>query len=182
MEDMEIRSFSPEIEIRSAAKRLLCGIVVPYGINQRINETLIERFEKGVFRNLCRAAHRVLLRDGHSQVPGSVRIGKGVQFREDDAGLYAEFRVVEGNVGDHFLSLAREGVIREWSIGFRPDASRMDGRVTVHTKATMFETAIVEEGAYGERAAIEAVRRAKELPVLTRDTLLARLPKPHFPA
>ena len=44
----------------------------------------------------------------------------------------------------------------------------------------MFETALVPDGAYGELASVGQVRAA--LPVLTRDTLLARLPKPRFPA
>lgn len=177
---MEYRSYEPQVEVRSPSERLLCGIVVPYGVDQRIDASLVERFEKGAFAHQLRAKHRVRLLDRHSTEPAHMQLGHAKLLREDPAGLYGEFRIVEGNLGDHYLSLAREGSLRQWSIGFSPEASRMDGRTTVRTKATMFETALVPEGAYGELAAVGAVRAA--IPVLTRDILLARLPKPHFPA
>jgi Escherichia/Staphylococcus phage prohead protease len=178
---MEYRSFTPDIEVRSVGnKRLLCGIVVPYGVNQRIDESLVERFESGAFSHQFRAANRVRLLNQHSRDPGHMQLGHGQEFRDDPAGLYGEFRVVDSPMGDHFLALAREGSIRQWSIGFESLAERMDGRTTVRTKARMFETALVPEGAYGDLAAVGAVRSA--LPTLARDTLLARLPKPHFPA
>jgi uncharacterized protein len=177
---MEIRPVTSELEVRSPSERLLCGIVVPFGVDQRIDESLVERFERGAFTRQLRAKHRVLLRDRHSTEPASMPLGHAKVLREDPAGLYGEFRVAEGNMGDHYLSLAREGSLHQWSIGFNPEASRMDGRTTVRTRVTILETALVPEGAYGELAAVGAVRAA--IPVLTRDTLLARLPKPHFPA
>ena len=177
---MEYRSYTPDLEVRSGDKRLLCGIVVPYGKDQRIHDGLTERFERGAFAHQFRAAHRVRLLDGHSIHPGYMQLGHCQDLRDDAAGLYGEFRVVQSTIGDHFLQLAREGSIREWSIGFTPIAERRDGRVMVRTKASIFETALVPEGAYGEDAAIMAVRQ--DLPVLKRDELLARLPKPLFPA
>lgn len=178
---MEYRSFTPDLEVRAAAgKRLLCGIVVPYGVNQRIDDTLTERFEPGAFRHQFRAANRVRLLNLHSIEPGHMQLGHAVELRDDRAGLYGEYRVVESAYGDHFLALAREGSLRQWSIGFTPDTTRNDGRVQVRVKATIFETALVPEGAYGELATVGQVRAA--LPVLTRDTLLARLPKARFPA
>lgn len=180
MTEPEYRQTSSELELRSMSKRLLCGILVPYGVNQRINESLVERFEPGVFIHQFRAAHRIRLLNLHSRDPGHMQLGHGMELRDASDGLWGEFRVVEGPFGDHYLSLAREGSLRQWSIGFIPESSRMDGYTKVHVKASVFETALVPEGAYGERAAIAAVR--KDLPVLTRDNLLARLPKPHFPA
>jgi HK97 family phage prohead protease len=177
---MEFRSFAPDLEVRSTSKRLLCGIVVPYGVDQRIDDTLTERFEAGAFAHQFRAAHRVRLLNLHSVEPGHMQLGHAIELRDDRAGLYGEFRVVDSPMGDHYLALAREGSLREWSIGFRPDTSRRDGRTLVYTRATVFETALVPEGAYGELAAVGAVRSA--LPVLTRDMLWARLPKPRFPA
>jgi len=109
-------------------------------------------------------------------------LGHGHELRDDRAGLYGEFRVVESDYGDHFLALAREGSIRQWSVGFTPDTTRTDGRVQVRVKATIFETALVPEGAYGELASVGQVR-ASAVPIpMLRDTLLARLPKARFPA
>lgn len=177
---MEFRSFTPDLEVRAASKRLLCGIVVPYGVNQRIDDALTERFENGVFARQAKAAHRVRLLNYHSTEPAHLQLGHAVELREEPRGLYGEFRVVASPTGDHFLALAREGSLREWSIGFIPEAHRMDGRITVHTRASLFETALVPEGAYGDLAAVGAVRAA--VPRLARDDLLARLPKPRFPA
>jgi HK97 family phage prohead protease len=178
---MEYRSFTPDLEVRArAGKRLLCGIVVPYGVDQRIDDTLTERFEPGAFRHQFRAANRVRLLNGHSNTPGHLQLGHCAELRDDPAGLYGEYRVVDSDYGDHFLALAREGSLRQWSMGFIPDTTHTEGRVQVRVKATMFETALVPEGAYGDLAAVGAVRAA--VPTLRRDQLLARLPKVHLPA
>lgn len=178
---MHTRTFTPDLEVRQAGgRRLLCGIVVPYGVDTRIDERMTERFQRGAFNHQLRAAHRVRLLSLHSNVPGHLQLGHGQTLRDDPAGLYGEFRVVDSEIGDHYLALAREGSLRQWSVGFNDDAARYDGRVTVWTKATAFETALVPEGAYGELASVGAVRSA--LPKLARDSLLARLPKPTFPA
>ena len=178
---IEYRCFTPDIEVRAAgSKRLLCGIVVPYGVDQRIDANLVERFERGAFTHQFRAANRVRLLNEHSCNPGHMQLGHCQEMRDDAKGLYGEYRVVDSPLGDHFLALAREGSVRHWSIGFEPIQARMDGRTTVRVKARMFETALVPEGAYGELASVAMVREA--VPVLQRDLLLARLPKPHFPA
>ena len=177
---MEFRTFTPELELRSASKRLLRGIVVPFGVNQQIDGTLTERFESGAFKHQLKAASRVKLYSEHSIHPRSVQLGHATELREDQAGLFGEFYVVPSRDGDHYLELVKAGSLSEWSIGFRTMAYRMDGRITVRTKATVFETALVPEGAYGELASVGEVRAA--VPRLTRDTLLARLPEPHFPA
>ena len=172
---LEFRAFDPQIEVRSMSKRLLCGIVVPYLLDQRIHAGLVERFERGTFTHQFRAAHRVRLLNMHSVDPGHLQLGHGTELRDSDDGLYGEFRVVDSSMGDHFLALAKEGSLRQWSIGFRSDSDRVDGNVTVRTKATIFETALVPEGAYGESAAVMAVRAR---PVSRRDELLALLPPP----
>lgn len=178
---MELRSFVSELEVRSTSKRLLCGIIVPYGVDQRIDDELIERFEPGVCAHQFRSAHRILLTHQHSNVPGFIPLGKCVELRDEKAGLYGEFRVAPGTYGDHFLSLADEGALRQWSIGFIPERSRQDGNVTVRTKATVKETALIQEGAYGELATVGAVRSATPLPKLRRDALIAKLPPSYFP-
>lgn len=173
---MEFRQFTPDVEVRSLGERLLCGIVVPFGVDQQIDSALTERFERGAFTHQLRAANRVRLLDSHSTTPGCTPLGFARSLRQDPAGLYGEFRVVESDRGDHWLALVREGAMKEWSIGFRPEATRNDGRTRVYTRATVFETALVPEGAYGALAQVAQVRAA--LPVLTRDLLAARMPKP----
>jgi uncharacterized protein len=175
---MEFRSFNADLSVGS--KRQLGGIVVPFGLDHRIDERLTERFESIAFRHQYRAVNRVRLLNYHSNQPGHDILGRCVELREDPSGLWGEFRVTESDRGDHFLALVKDGTLEQWSIGFKPEQTRSDGRTTVYTKATLFETALVPEGAYGELAVVGAIRAA--LPVLTRDTLLARMPKPAFPA
>lgn len=178
---MELRSFAAELEVRSTSKRLLCGILVPYGVDQRIDDELTERFEPGVCAHQFRSAHRIGLLHQHSNVPSFVPLGRCTELRDEQAGLYGELRVVPGPYGDHFLSLADEGALRQWSIGFIPERSRQDGSVTVRTKATVKEVALVVEGAYGELASVGAVRSATPITKLRRDVLIAKLPPSYFP-
>lgn len=177
---MEYRSFTPDLEVRHAAtgKRLLCGIMVPFGHNQRIHEDLVERFDSGSFDHQFRAVNRIQLLNQHSTQPGHLPLGHGVELRNDQAGLYGQFRVVESAMGDHFLSLVEEGSLREWSIGFTPHRTRDDRGVLVYTRATVFETALTPQGAYGELASVGAVVRAADTAAAPQsdDDLRERLP------
>lgn len=178
---MEYRSFDVDLEVRSrAGKRLVSGIVVPYSKDVRIDESLVERFEPGAFAHQFRAAPRVGLLNLHSNRAGSLPLGHATELRDDAAGLFGEYRIVDSTMGDHFLALIVEGSLREWSAGFEPLRSHVDGEVTVRTKASLFETAFVPEGAYGAMAAAAAVRERMEPSDrvrLTRDVLASRMPK-----
>lgn len=178
---MELRSFATELELRSASKRILCGILVPYGVDQWIDDELTERFEPGVCAHQFRSAHRIMLSHQHSNVPGFTPLGRAVELRDEPGGLYGELRIAPSMLGDHFLSLAKEGDLKQWSVGFIPERDVQDGNVTVRMKATVKEVALVQEGAYGELASVGAVRSATPLPKLHRDALMARLPKSYFP-
>jgi uncharacterized protein len=175
---MEYREFSEPLEIRSASQRLVCGRLVPFGHDQRITDDLTERFERGAFNHQLRSPNRVRFYHGHSNQSGQ-HIGHGVLLRDEAAGLYGEFRVAASVLGDHYLQMAREGMLRQWSIGFQPDRERRDGDTVVYTRANLFELALVDEGAYGELASVAAVRAT--IPPLSRDVLLAKLPPPRFP-
>lgn len=175
---MEYRIHSEPLELRSATQRLVCGRLVPFGHDQRINDSLIERFERGAFNHQLRSPNRVGFHHLHSNNPGATPIGHGVLLRDEAEGLYGEFKVAASTIGDHFLAMAREGMLSQWSIGFVPDRERRDGATTVYTRANLFELALVPEGAYGELAAVAAVRA---VPPLSRDILLAKLPPARFP-
>lgn len=177
---MEFRVHTEPLELRSASQRLVCGRLVPFGHDQRITEALTERFERGAFNHQLRSPNRVGFYHGHSNQRGE-HIGHGVLLRDEAQGLYGEFKVAASLIGDHYLQMAREGMLRQWSIGFQPDREHRDGDTVVYTRANLFELALVPEGAYGELASVAAVR---VIPPLDRDTLLAKLaklPPPRFP-
>ena len=164
MADVLTRGFVPELEVRAASKggdgRTIEGIAVPYGVAQRIDSTLTEQFARGAFAHQVNAAHRVRLGREHPLMGGTV-IGKAVELREDAAGLWGAFRVSETEAGDETLTLVRDGVLDELSVGFRARQDRRlkDGTIE-RVKADLIEVSVVFMGAYGREAVVTGVRRA----------------------
>jgi HK97 family phage prohead protease len=151
-----------DVEIRTVAgKRQLRGIVVPFGVEQRIDANLVESFAQSAFSKQLAAPHRVpLFRDHESH--GGTLIGKGLEMRADSAGLFGAFRVAPTLAGDEALALVEDGALDQWSIGFMPGQNRRLSNGTVErVTATLTEVALVLRGAYGPHAAVsEVVRQA----------------------
>ncbi|MEU7817065.1 HK97 family phage prohead protease [Pseudonocardia sp. NPDC049154] len=157
-----IRAFTPELEIRSAAKggdgRTIEGIIVPYGRKQRIDSQLVEQFARGAFNHQLNAPHRVRFGREHISLGGTL-IGRAVELRDDSAGAWGAFRVSRTPAGDETLELVKDGVLDELSVGFRERQNRRlsDGTIE-RVKADLVETSVVFAGAYGRGAVISAVR------------------------
>lgn len=164
MTEQLIRSFTPDLEVRSAAKggdgRTIEGIAVPYAQRQQINPELVEQFARGAFNHQLRAPNRVRLARDHVMLGGTV-IGKAIELRDDAAGLWGAWRVSATPVGDETLTLVRDGVLDELSVGFQERQNRViAGGVVERVKADLFEVSVVLQGAYGQGAAVTGVRRA----------------------
>lgn len=162
------RSFAPELEVRSGGDgRTIYGIAVPYNVEQRIDGTLVESFAEGAFAAQLRAiaagrpaAHMVRFAREHVQLGGSI-IGATVLLRDDPLGLYGEWRVSKTPLGDETLELVRDGALRELSIGFREGQNRrLRSGAIQRVTATVFETAVTMQGAYGDLAVAAGVRSA----------------------
>lgn len=164
MDTIEHRTFAPDLEIRAAAKggdgRTVEGIAVPYGQPQRIHAELTEQFAPGVFAHQLRAMHRVRMTRGHL-VFGGVVIGRVHEAREEARGLWVAMRVSATPAGEETLTLVRDGVLDELSIGFRayPKRDRVlpDGTVE-RRRADLTEVSVELAGAYGQKARITATR------------------------
>lgn len=161
-----IRSFAPELEIRSTAKggdgRTVEGLAVPFGRPQRIDATLTEQFARGAFNAQLGAAQRVKFSREHMSLGGTL-LGRAVELRDDAAGLWGAFRVSATAAGDETLALVEDGALDELSVGFRTRQDRrlQDGtieRVTAH----LVEVSLVLQGAYGRGALVSAVREAQD--------------------
>lgn len=166
-----VRSFRPDLEIRSSSKggdgRTVEGIAVPYGVEQRIDETLVEQFARGAFNAQLSAPNRVRFSREHMAYGGAL-IGRATEFRDDAAGLWASFRVSATAAGDETLELLRDGVLDELSVGFRTRQDRRLANGTIErVRAHLVEVSVVLEGAYGRGALVSAVREAHQL----QDTL-----------
>jgi len=164
------RSFTPDLEVRRAGDgRTIFGIAVPWDVEQRIDADLVESFSRGAFSAQLRAIQAgrhpstmVRFAREHVALGGSL-IGATQVLRDDAAGLYGEWRVSKTPLGDETLELVRDGALRELSIGFREGQNRrLRSGAVQRVTATVFETAVVMAGAYGELAAAAGVRSAAE--------------------
>lgn len=160
-----IRSFTPELEIRSAAKggdgRTVEGIAVPYGRPQRIDSTLVEQFARGAFNHQLNAPNRVRFSREHLTFGGAL-IGKAMELRDDAAGLWGAWRVSATAAGDETLTLIEDGVLDELSVGFQERQNRrLDDGTIERVKANLVEVSVVLQGAYGRGALVSAVREAQ---------------------
>jgi len=175
---IESRSYELDLEVRADGDgRTICGICVPYNVEQRIHAGLTEVFLPGAFDGVTRAAHRVKLLMGHDSK--GLPLGRATTLREDASGLYGEFRVSKTDIGDQALELVRDGVLTNLSVGFQPlkDNRRRDG-IVERVKAHLAEVSLVTFGAYGEKAAVAAVREVIEKPNLAQlENVLARIRK-----
>lgn len=179
--DVIYRSFTPDLQIRSAAQggdgRTIVGLAVPYGQPARIDARLVEQFARGAFRGQTRAAERIPFARDHLAKGGTL-IGKTMLLRDDPAGLYGQWRVSRTPAGEETLELVRDGVLDQLSIGFREGQNRRlaDGTIERVT-AQLREVAVVFQGAYGQAAGVLAVRGQTEHTNLDKARqLLASLP------
>lgn len=175
---METRNYELDLEVRDTAnERVICGICVPYNVEQRIHAGLTEVFIPGAFGAVTRAAHRVKLLLGHDAK--ALPLGRAQLLREDANGLYGEFKISKGSRNDDVLELVVDGALNQLSVGFMPlkDRRRADG-VVERVKAHLAEVSLVTFGAYGEAAALTAVRDDLENPNLeAAKALIAKLAK-----
>jgi HK97 family phage prohead protease len=176
MSNLETRAYDTDLEIRQDGDgRTICGICVPYDVEQRIHHGLVEVFRRGVFSRVVPNAHRVKMLVGHDAQ--ALPIGRATLLREDTAGLYGEFRVSKGSRADDILELVRDGALSELSIGFAPlkDNRRPDG-VIERLAAHLAEVSLVTFGAYGQAATVVGVRDQSPTPNLDAvDELLKNL-------
>lgn len=164
--NIETRAYETDLEVRAAGDgRTVCGICVPYGVVQRINANLSEVFVRGAFANVVRASHRVKFLVGHDA--SALPIGRATLLREDEGGLYGEFRISQTERGSEVLELIRDGALSELSIGFSPlkDKRRADG-VIERQLAHLAEVSAVTFGAYGPAASVVGVRDQSKTPNL----------------
>jgi uncharacterized protein len=151
--------------------RTVFGILVPWNHRQRIDDQLIEQFERGSADHVIEAgergrapgglpAYRMHFAREHVR-QGGVACGRTLLLRDDSAGLYGEWRVSKTSTGDELLELIKDGVYRELSVGFRcaPSWSRTlpDGTVS-RQRFDPFEAAAVLRGAYADAAQLAGVR------------------------
>jgi len=153
------RQFSPQLSLRSDG-RTLAGIAVPFG---QITDLGFERelFVKGSFTRTLKNRPNVKLLANHNGQ--AFPIGKATLLREDAAGLYAEFGIVDTVAGNEALTLVRDGVVDGLSVGFKVvDDHYPEPDLREVREAELFEVSLVTWPAY-EGARVMSLRSARNL-------------------
>ncbi|MCC8930825.1 HK97 family phage prohead protease [Rhodococcus sp. I2R] len=155
-----------EVEIRTAAigvvdeqTRIISGIAVPFGQVAEIRTqsgSYRESFAQGVFADDAPAT----VHANHGwKTRGELPVGTVISGKNRPEGYYVECRIANTARGDEVLELARDGVLKYFSVGFLPGTHETRDGVLVRTKAALREVSITEVPAY-KGAAIESVRSA----------------------
>lgn len=150
MTDLEFR----EVEIRGVEEdsREIRGLAVPYG----------EVIDIGGFRETFERGDHAFEKDapvfyGHDHRIGGMPVGRVIGVRDTDEGLEVRVKLSETEKGSEVYQLAREGVLRKFSIGFEPIESREKDGVVVRTKTRIREVSVTPFPAYAT-ASITQVR------------------------
>jgi HK97 family phage prohead protease len=129
MSDIQIASYSTELEIRESADGgdgfTVVGRLVPFNtVTHGAGRTSAgatapysETFLRGAFsKTIQESASKVVLRPFHGAQP----VGKAIALEEREDGLWATFRVSDVQAGREMLTLMRDHVTSELSIEFIP--------------------------------------------------------------
>lgn len=153
---LQVVRFASDMEVqRGGDGRTIHGIIVPWNQPTRVYDRFgptgrlaeyLEAVDRGAFPEAVANPRAVKLLGHHN---ASVNpLGRGLQFRDDAAGQYGEFRVSKTVAGDEVLELARDGALDAFSVGFVPvDSVERDG-VFVRTHGRLNETSVVTFAAY----------------------------------
>lgn len=133
---------------------------VPYDHEIQLYPEFFESFAPGTFSAAQKAPHRSKLWNEH----GGPIIGCGVDVEDRPDGLWIRARFANTQAGQEARELARDGILDQVSIEFRPleewlTVKRTDQGMHVrHKRAHLLGVALVAHGAYDDEAFIAAVR------------------------
>lgn len=154
------RSYEFRSEDVDTDKREIRGIAVPFNKDAQIGNAYIERFAPGAVQD----SEGALYFWRHSEP-----VGRIISARDTEAGWEIVARVSETTLGNDALTLARDGVVKELSVGFEPggeyeiEERENDIPIVTRTKVRVREVSQVPFGAYSDGATISEVRAASSV-------------------
>lgn len=147
-------------------RREVTGIAVPWGQRAEIGGWFTEEFERGSIQDSDGALYFY----GHREP-----IGRVVSHRDTDEGWEITAVISNTRAGDDALTLARDGVLGQHSIGFRFDQYEVDESGDVphitHKRAQVREVSLVPFPAY-EGAVVTGVRQSNPAPIQQRESTM----------
>ena len=153
--ELETREFIFRAESVDTEKREIRGTAVPFNSDANIGDYYVERFAPGAVQD----SEGALLYWRHSEP-----IGKLTASGDSKAGWDITARVSETTLGNDALTLARDGVVAQLSVGFERGGEytteERDGDIPIitRTKVKVREVSLVPFGAYADKAKVHEVR------------------------
>lgn len=154
--DLIQREFIFRAETIDAEKREISGIAVPFNRDANIGGWFIERFAPGSVQD----SEEALFFWRHTDPIGRLKTSS-----DADEGWNITARVSETSLGNDALTLARDGVVTQLSVGFEPggdyevEEREDDIPIITRTRVRVREVSLVPFGAYGDGASVTEVRQ-----------------------
>jgi hypothetical protein len=173
--------FDAVLEVRDAAKREIDVRLLPWDTTI---DTVVgpEEFRRGAFADtpqdglyLMEPEHagvQIAIGQDGNATPRRVPVGRSIAVREEDDGAHATFRVARTAKGDESLALAADRILTGVSVEFQEVAGgttfvvKNGRRVRQHNRVSARGAVLTHRPAYGEQAAVLAVR-SQEVPPVT---------------
>lgn len=180
---MEILTRRFVSDLEKGDGRTIVGRAVPFNVKAKVGADAwhpsgpyTEMFINGAFRKAVKAPDRVFLAFEH-QTGLLDQVGRGASLEERDDGLWGEWRVLDGYVGDHTLEMVGAKMLRALSVGFWPlgNTEQLSDGTFVRTKVRLDEVSLCREAAYtgaevvSVRSQLAQSRRAQYAPAPASD-------------
>jgi HK97 family phage prohead protease len=158
-------TFSQEIQAADTERRMISGLVAPYGEIGFTSAGPI-MFERGSI-TYAEASKIKLLMQHQADKP----VGRAISFSDSTEGVYGSFKLSSSTRGQDALVLAQENLVSGLSVGVDVTASKPMGDYLLVTAAVLKEVSLVESAAFSSasvtdiaaaRAALEAATSTKE--------------------
>lgn len=172
-----------DIQVRSVSKREIDMRLLPWDTQIETSQGP-EQFTRGATAGtpddgllLMGLEHEAHMGLGQNGQPVLTRrpAGRSTRVWEDDSGPHATFRVARTQTGDELLALAEDRIVRGVSVEFKevPGGTviqkRGGRRVRVHNRVALTGASMTYRPAYGEQAAVLAVRSQHEETAVAED-------------
>jgi hypothetical protein len=165
------------VEVRDAAKREIDVRLFPWdttietvlGPEEIARGAMAGTYDDGLY--LMEPSHggvQIAIGQDGQPTPTRIPVGRSTRVWEGDDGAYATFRVARTAKGDESLALAADGILGGVSVEFAPlqggavMVNKGGRRVRRHTKLAARAAVLTHRPAYGELAAVLAVRSQHE--------------------
>lgn len=157
---MQHLTFSSPIEAADSGRRIISGVVVPYG---KVGNTSAGPviFERGSIQ--VPNTSKIKLLAQHEQTASGV-IGRAQSLTDSAEAMYGTFKVSASRDGENFLIKAAEGLLDGLSVGVDVIASApgKDGNLYV-SKAILREVSLVETPAFADAVVTSVAAAAGEV-------------------